>query len=583
MARFVWLFILLCSGFVFAQPAVEWERQILNTELFHGFCAAQTGDGGYFFGGRTDDLPHQSVLAKLAPTGSISYVRPYAETNWMYSVVPTSDNGFVWLDYWDLAMVKTDNQGEVLWHRPWTFMQPDSLIYSYMNGIGLPNGDVMVSGGCYNQTYPMRGSWPFLFRISAEGDSLSCRSYRDLVNTDSTQIVQASDGGFLLIGTTVQRNQTDSARAIAIKTDSLGNIVWSRTYGDDDGRFMCGSATPDGGFFLAGGIHGWRWSMHSLYLVRTDANGDTLWTREHIDGQMFVPLHIVQTWDHNYVIAAAQQADSANEMSLWLGKFDQEGSLIWHMTCDAVPYLWAISFSLSITADGGYLATCPGPWLSADGGPFIIKLSPDHPQGRQFVDRTSLSFTVLAGQDSVSAPVTIQSTGSHPLRIASLTTSARWFTVSARGPFWLDPGTDTTVWVTCHRHEGPGDLSGSFWILSNDSLSGGSARMMRLEVVRIDASTGETSSPPFQFRLHTAYPNPFNPTTTITFDLPKSEFVTLTVFDLLGRAVAELCHDTYAAGSHTLSFDGGGLPSGIYLYRIHAGGFSASQKMMLLK
>jgi hypothetical protein len=88
---------------------------------------------------------------------------------------------------------------------------------------------------------------------------------------------------------------------------------------------------------------------------------------------------------------------------------------------------------------------------------------------------------------------------------------------------------------------------------------------------------------PQGYALHGNFPNPFNPTTTITFDLPKSEFVTLTVFDLLGREVAELCHDTYAAGSHTLSFDGGGLPSGIYLYRIHAGGFSASQKMMLLK
>ena len=85
------------------------------------------------------------------------------------------------------------------------------------------------------------------------------------------------------------------------------------------------------------------------------------------------------------------------------------------------------------------------------------------------------------------------------------------------------------------------------------------------------------------FELAQNYPNPFNPTTTISYTLPKSSFVTLKVYNLLGQEVAELVNETQFAGKHSVEFTGTDLPSGLYVYKIAAGNFTQTRKMMLLK
>ncbi|REL39249.1 T9SS C-terminal target domain-containing protein [Rhodohalobacter sp. SW132] len=85
------------------------------------------------------------------------------------------------------------------------------------------------------------------------------------------------------------------------------------------------------------------------------------------------------------------------------------------------------------------------------------------------------------------------------------------------------------------------------------------------------------------FELHQNYPNPFNPATTISFYLPQSEEVTLTVFDITGRRVATLVDQPMNAGIHNQTFDASALSSGIYFYRLEAGSFSDVQKMTLIK
>lgn len=88
---------------------------------------------------------------------------------------------------------------------------------------------------------------------------------------------------------------------------------------------------------------------------------------------------------------------------------------------------------------------------------------------------------------------------------------------------------------------------------------------------------------PDRFRLYPNYPNPFNPTTTIAFDLPEAETVLLEVFNLLGERVATLVSGALAAGSYRYEWDGGNLASGIYIYRLQAGDFVQSRKMVLLR
>jgi hypothetical protein len=79
------------------------------------------------------------------------------------------------------------------------------------------------------------------------------------------------------------------------------------------------------------------------------------------------------------------------------------------------------------------------------------------------------------------------------------------------------------------------------------------------------------------------YPNPFNPTTTIAYDLPRAGHISLRVFDLLGREVAVLKDGLVQAGSHRGRFDGTNLASGIYFARLDAGVFTQTKKLVLLK
>jgi len=88
---------------------------------------------------------------------------------------------------------------------------------------------------------------------------------------------------------------------------------------------------------------------------------------------------------------------------------------------------------------------------------------------------------------------------------------------------------------------------------------------------------------PASFSLIGATPNPFNPITTISFTLPEASRVTLNVFDVSGRQVAQLVNGLRAAGAHQVSFDGSNLSSGVYLYTLTAGSQTATGKMVLLK
>jgi hypothetical protein len=88
---------------------------------------------------------------------------------------------------------------------------------------------------------------------------------------------------------------------------------------------------------------------------------------------------------------------------------------------------------------------------------------------------------------------------------------------------------------------------------------------------------------PGGFRLEQNYPNPFNPSTRIEFALSKSEFVSLRVYDILGREVAILVNETQPAGTYRVTFDARNVPSGTYFYSLKAGSFSQTRSMVVVK
>ena len=88
---------------------------------------------------------------------------------------------------------------------------------------------------------------------------------------------------------------------------------------------------------------------------------------------------------------------------------------------------------------------------------------------------------------------------------------------------------------------------------------------------------------PNEFALMQNYPNPFNPSTKIRYSLPEVSFASITIYDMLGNEVATLINDEQAAGSYEVDFNATGLSSGMYFYKLQAGSFIETKKMLLLK
>lgn len=104
-------------------------------------------------------------------------------------------------------------------------------------------------------------------------------------------------------------------------------------------------------------------------------------------------------------------------------------------------------------------------------------------------------------------------------------------------------------------------------------------------ILGYDVGTSVTNSGenPFTYSLSQNYPNPFNPATSISFSIPELQNVSLKVYDMLGRQVAELVNSFYQAGSYTVKFDGSKFSSGVYYYKLETEGFTETKQMVLIK
>ena len=98
-----------------------------------------------------------------------------------------------------------------------------------------------------------------------------------------------------------------------------------------------------------------------------------------------------------------------------------------------------------------------------------------------------------------------------------------------------------------------------------------------------DVQEESQTGAPDDFALHQNYPNPFNPSTTIKFSLPHSNYVSLKVFNMLGEVVATLVDEELNVGTYTTQWNASSVASGIYFYRLQAGEFAATKKLLLLK
>ncbi len=133
---------------------------------------------------------------------------------------------------------------------------------------------------------------------------------------------------------------------------------------------------------------------------------------------------------------------------------------------------------------------------------------------------------------------------------------------------FLSAGKHTLQWIVSQQSDTPGE----FWI---DNI-----------IFPSNSIVTDVSRPPGlpgEFQLFQNYPNPFNPSTTIAYELPKASIVQLTVYDILGRELKTLVNELKQAGRYEATFNASHLASGVYMYRLKAGSFVETKKLLLVR
>jgi C1A family cysteine protease len=198
-------------------------------------------------------------------------------------------------------------------------------------------------------------------------------------------------------------------------------------------------------------------------------------------------------------------------------------------------------------------------------------------------------LTLVAG-DSLVDSLTIKNLGAQPLEYSILDMGATgdpadWMDV-AGGHGVLPRGEEAVAQLLIGRRGlEPGKYQGMLVVFYNDTTEFANIVAVELQVLQ-PVPVQENPLPvdlPKDFLLQSNYPNPFNLSTTIEFALPKSAFVTLKVYNLLGEEVVTLISEQRMAGIHKLNWDASGLASGVYLYKIKACKFMETKKLILLR
>ncbi|NUO20135.1 carboxypeptidase regulatory-like domain-containing protein [bacterium] len=191
---------------------------------------------------------------------------------------------------------------------------------------------------------------------------------------------------------------------------------------------------------------------------------------------------------------------------------------------------------------------------------------------------SSLNIYTLAGQNSIGSFEITNPAGQCEVAY-NITSDQGWLTVD---PASGDVEANQTQLITVTGATAgftPGDYTGTLTIAHNDV----DAPFVIPVTITVALDADDNVEVPTAFALHANYPNPFNATTALSFDVPNESRVQITIFNVAGQEVARPVDQIMNAGSHTVLYTADNLPTGMYLVKMTAGSFSAVQKMVLLK
>jgi hypothetical protein len=198
------------------------------------------------------------------------------------------------------------------------------------------------------------GSWDFyLVKTNSLGDTLWTRTYGGSGSDVAYSVQQTTDGGYIVAGYTYSFG-AGGGDFYLVKTNSLGDTLWTRTYGGSNSdQAQSVQQTADGGYIVAGYTSSFGAGLTDFYLVKTNSQGDTLWTRTYGGSSYERGYSVQQTADGGYIVAGITSSFGAGSVDFYLVKTNSLGDTLWTRTYGGGGADGASS--VQQTADGGYI------------------------------------------------------------------------------------------------------------------------------------------------------------------------------------------------------------------------------------
>jgi len=355
--------LLLVATLILLLPAVAgaqitFERWYGGIDHDEGYSVVQTTDSGYIITGSTSSVgpgDWDVYLIKTDASGDTLWTRTYGGFDWDYgySVAQTTDGGYI-ITGWSLSysasedvyLIKTNASGDTLWTRTYGGTNND-----WGNSVAqTTDGGYIIAGWTYSYG---AGGDVYLIKTNASGDTLWTRTYGGTDIDWGNSVAQTTDDGFIIAGYTYSYGASEDV--YLIKTNSLGDTLWTRTYGGTNNDWGNSVAqTTDGGYIIAGWTDSYG-TGGDVYLIKTNASGDTLWTRTYGGTIYDEGNSVARTTDGGYIITGDTYSYGAGGDDVYLVKTDSLGETLWTRTCGATDL--DKGYSVAQTFDGGYIIT----------------------------------------------------------------------------------------------------------------------------------------------------------------------------------------------------------------------------------
>ncbi|MCF8308622.1 MAG: T9SS type A sorting domain-containing protein [Bacteroidales bacterium] len=392
----------------------------------HGESVQQTDDGGYIITGKTGTYgspPYETsvYLIKTDAQGNSTWTQTFGGfEDGGCSVRQTDDGGYIIAGktfeygYDHVKLIKTDAQGETLWTQTF-FEEEDGVGHSVQQ---TEDGGYIIAGktGDYGADSDV-----YLIKTDTQGDSLWTQTFGGTSGDVGRSVQQTDSGGYIITGYTKSFG-AGSEDVYLIKTDAQGDTLWTRTMGgisDDKGYSV--QQTSSGEYIITGSTQSFGEGSADVYLIKADAQGNALWSQTFGGISSDVGRSVQQTDSSGYIVTGYTSSFGAGSDDVYLIKTDGQGNSLWSQTFGETGF--DFGYSVQQTNDGGYIIT-GGNQNDVYGEVYLIKTAPN-PNGLE--DQTNRKEKVSVYPNPANSELNVQFSNSmiNITQLSLITTDGR--------------------------------------------------------------------------------------------------------------------------------------------------------------